>query len=180
MKGYLLYREESVPEAEQRGQSEHERYATLGALAAGGLLESEEFSDFQSHLRECSQCDADYRDLSVLVTRELPHGQSSLRQKLETIRAKPLQNSRDRFLRRARAEGLIFSRDVDTSPQSGPWYAFPVIKWAAVAALVVAASSVAVYHFRETPGAASTVMPWRNSLAIASSSPSQPPSSAST
>ena len=45
----------------------------------------------------------------MLVTRELPQGQSSLRQKLATIRAKPLQNSRDRFLRRARAEGLVFS-----------------------------------------------------------------------
>jgi hypothetical protein len=156
MKGYRLYREESVPEAEQRGQSEHERYATLCALAAGGLLESEEFPDFQSHLTGCSQCHADYEELSVLVTRELPQGQSSLRQKLATIRAKPLQNSRDRFLRRARAEGLVFSRDVDTAPRSGTWHAYPVIKWAAVAALFVATSSVAVYHFRETPGAART------------------------
>jgi hypothetical protein len=156
MKGYRLYREESVPEPEQRGQSEHELYATLTALAAAGLLESEEFSDFRSHLTECSECHADYQALSVLVTRELPQGQSSLRQRLATVRAKPLQNSRQRFLRRARAEGLVFSRDVESSPRSGTWYAYPVIKWAAVAALVVASSSVAVYQFRQTPDTART------------------------
>jgi hypothetical protein len=154
MKGYRLYREESVPEPEPKGQSEHELSATLCALAAGGLLESEEFLDFQSHLRECSKCDADYQELTVLVTRELPHGQSTLRQKLAVIRAKPLQNSRNRFIRRARAEGLVFSRNVESSPRSGTWHAYLVIRWAAVAALVVAASSVAVYHFRETPGTA--------------------------
>ena len=156
MKRYRQYREASVPEAEQRGQYEHERYATLCALAAGGLLEGEELPDFQSHLTECSQCHADYQELSVLVTRELPQGQSNLRQKLATMSAKPLQNSRDRFLRRARAEGLVFSRDVDNSPRAGTWYAYPVIKWAAVAALLVATSSVAVYHFRETPSTART------------------------
>jgi hypothetical protein len=156
MKGNRLYREESVPESEPKGQSEHEPYATLCALAAGGLLESEEFSDFRAHLAECSQCQADYQELSVLVTRELSQGQSTLRQKLATMRAKPLQNSRDRFLRRARAEGLVFSRDVETSTRGGAWYAYTVSKWAAVAALLVAASSVAVYHFRETPGSART------------------------
>jgi len=145
-----------VPEAEQRVQSEHERYATLCALAAGGLLESEEFPDFQSHLTGCIQCHADYQELSLLVTGELPQGQSSLRQKLATITAKPLQDSRDRFLNRARAEGLVFSRDVDTSRRSGTWYTYPVIKLAVVAALLMATSSVVVYQFRETPGTART------------------------
>jgi hypothetical protein len=51
---------------------------------------------------------------------------------------------------------LVFSRDVETSPRSGTWHTYPVIKWAAVAALLVAASSVAVYQFRETPGTART------------------------
>jgi uncharacterized coiled-coil protein SlyX len=152
MKGCQLYREESVPEAEPKGQSEHEPYAMLCALAAGGLLEGEESSDFQSHLNECSRCRADFEELSGLVARDLPQGQSTLRQTLAVMRAKPVQNSRDRFLRRARAEGLVFSRDVESSLRSGIWYGYPVIRWAAVAALVVAASSVARYHFRETPG----------------------------
>jgi hypothetical protein len=123
----------------------------LCALAAGGLLEGPEFIEFQSHLDKCSQCGADYREFSGLITRELPQGQSTLEQKLERMRTEPLRNSRQRFIRRARAEGLDFSRDVETFPRWGTWYSHPVTIRAAVAALIVAAVSVAVYQFRQTP-----------------------------
>ena len=34
------------------------------------------------HLKECSQCRSDYKELSNLVTRELPQTQGTLREKL--------------------------------------------------------------------------------------------------
>jgi hypothetical protein len=143
-----------VPEHQRRGLPEHEQFEELCALAAGGLLEGKEFVDFQAHMRECSECRSDYQEFSGLVTRELPLAQGTFRQKLAEMSAKPLPYSRQRFLRRARAEGAIFSRDVETPIRSGRWYLRPVTLLAPVAVLVVIAVSFTVYHFRETPDTA--------------------------
>jgi hypothetical protein len=145
-----------VPEDPQRETPEHEAYETLCALAAGGLLEGAEFVDFQFHIAECSECRSDYQTLSSLVTHELPQAPRTFRQKLAAMRAEPLPYSRQRFLRRARAEGVVFSREVETPVRSGSWYSRPVIRLAPVVALVVVAVGLAVYHFRETPATART------------------------
>jgi hypothetical protein len=142
-----------VPEQQQKGSPEHEQYEGLCALAAGGLLEGAEFVDFQAHMTECSECRSDYEELSSLVTGELPQAQA-FRQKLAELRVKPLPYSRQRFLRRARAEGVVFSREVETSARSAPWYLRPVTVLAPVAVLVVTVITLAVYHFRETPDTA--------------------------
>jgi len=139
-----------VPEQQRSGSPEHEQYEALCALAAGGLLEGAEFVDFEAHMKECGECRSDYRELSSLVTRELPQAQGTFRQKLAEMRAKPLPYSRQRFLRRARAEGLVFSREVETPAQSGHWYFRLVPVSATVAALILLAASVTVYHFRGT------------------------------
>ena len=144
----------SVPEHQQRDASHHQRYEELCALAAGGLLEGTEFADFQGHLKECTQCRSDYQELSDLVTRELPQGQGSFQQKLGAMRTQPLDESRQRFLRRARSEGLVFSREVETSARSTPWLFRPATMLATVAALVVAVVGLTLYHFRETPNTA--------------------------
>jgi hypothetical protein len=145
-----VHRKESVPEQHRRRTAEHERYETHCALAVGGLLEGAEFVDFQAHLRECSDCRFDYEELSALVTWGLPQAQGPFRQKLVEMRAKPLPGSRQRFLRGARAEGVVLSREVDTPVRSGSWYFRPLAMLAPVAALVVIAVSLTVYHFRET------------------------------
>lgn len=142
--------EKSVPEHQQKGRPEHERYEVLCALAAGGLLEGPEFADFKSHLKECSDCRSASEEFSRLLTRELPQAQGIFRQKLDEKRAKPLDDSRQRFLRRARAEGVDFSSEIET-PRSGLWYFRPVTILAPLAALIVVAASLTVYHFRETP-----------------------------
>jgi len=142
-----------VPEHQQTGAPEHEQYEALCALAAGGLLDGEEFVDFQAHMRECSECRSEYQQLSSLVTRDLPQAQGTFWQKLAAMRAKPLPYSRQRFLRRARAEGAVFSREVETPARSGRWYLQPVTL-APVAFLVVVAIGLTIYHFRETPDTA--------------------------
>ena len=144
-------RERSVPEHLQRGTPEHEPYEELCALAAGGLLEGAELVDFQAHMKDCDNCRADYRELSSLVTRELPQAQGKFRRRLTVMRAQPLAYSRQRFLRRARAEGVIFSPEVDSSAPSRPWYLRPVTILAPIAALVVVVGSLTVYHLREAP-----------------------------
>lgn len=140
-----------MPERQLEDRSDHERYEVLCALAANGLLEGAEGAEFESHLKQCSECRSDYQELSSLVTRELPLAQGTFRQKLAEIGTRPLDGSRQRFLRRARAEGVIFSRDVETSPQPGAWYSRPVTILAPVAALLVVAASLTGYHFREMP-----------------------------
>ena len=140
-----------MPEEQLTGSLEHEHFEELCALAAGGLLEGAEFIDFQAHLKECSECRSGYQEFSHLVTRELPLAQGSFRLKLAEMTARPSSGSRQRFLRRARAEGVAFSREVEPPVRSSSWYFRPIVMLAPVAALVVIAVSLAVYHFRETP-----------------------------
>lgn len=111
-----------MPERQRRGTPEHDQYEELCALAAGGLLEGREFVDFQVHMKECGKCRAEFEELSSLVTQELTRVPGRFRQRLETMRAKPLPYSRQRFLRRARAEGMTFSREAETRICSVPWY----------------------------------------------------------
>jgi hypothetical protein len=153
-----------VPEQQRRGspehgqpgndRPEHEQYAALCALAASGLLEGAEFADFQAHMKECSDCRADYQEVSSIVTRELPQLEGTFRQKLGEMWAKPLPYSRQRFLRRARNEGVVFSSEVETPARSGRWYVGSVAMLAPLAALVLVAISFAIYHFREIPNTA--------------------------
>jgi len=143
-----------VPEHPQKGAPPHEDHEARCALAAGGLLEGAEFVDFQAHMKECGECRSDYQALSSLVTRELPQGQDSVRRTLATMQARPLPYSRQRFLRRARAEGVIFSREPDAAVVSRPWYLRPVAVLAPVATIVLVVVSLSVHHRRETPDTA--------------------------
>ena len=142
-----------MPEHPQKGMPEHEQYEALCALAAGGLLESEEYVDFEAHVKECSECRSNYQELLSLVTRELPQTQGAFRQKLAVMRAKPLPYSRQRFLRRARAGGVVFSREVETSAPARRWYLRPVAVLVPLAGVVVVGVSLLVYDIRETSGA---------------------------
>jgi len=143
-------KEESVPEHQQT--PEHEYYETFCALAAGGHLESTDFVDFQAHIKECSLCRADYQELSSLVAGQLPQAEGTFRIRLAAISAKPLAYSRQRFLRRVRAEGVVFSREVETPARSEMWYLRPLSQLTPVAAVVVLlAVGLTAYYFRPVP-----------------------------
>lgn len=145
-----------MPEQQRSGLPEHEHFEELCALAAGGLLDGSDFVDFRAHMKDCPRCRSEYQQLSSLITQELPQAKGTIRQKLRDLTAKPLPGSRQRFLRRARTEGLVFSPEAETSAQSGPWYFRPVPLLAPIAVLVLVAVGLAVYHFRETPDTART------------------------
>jgi hypothetical protein len=142
-----------LPEQQLRGSPEHGHFEELCALAAGGLLDGAELGEFQTHMRDCSQCRMDYGELSSLASRELPQAQRPFRQKLAELRAKPLAYSRQRFLGRARAEGIAFSPEAESPIRSGGWYFRPLLL-APAAALVVLAIGLEVYHLRAAPDAA--------------------------
>jgi hypothetical protein len=139
-----------VHKQQRRGVPEHERYEVLCTLAAGGLLETTEIVDFQAHLKECKECQLDYQESSSLVTGELPQAQGAFGQKLAEMRAKPLPDSRQRFLRRAGSEGVVFSQEVLTPVRSSAWRIRPIAMLAPIAVLLVVTVGLAVYRFRET------------------------------
>jgi hypothetical protein len=119
-------------------------------------LEGAEFVDFQAHLKDCAECRANFQEFSSLVTQAVPQAQGTFRQKLAEMRAIPPRYSRQRFLRRARAEGVLFSSQVEAAAPSSSWYLRPSAILAPTAALVVAIIGLAAYHFRETPRRAQT------------------------
>jgi hypothetical protein len=147
MKELRIPREESVPEDRQKVVPGHED-ETLCALAAGGLLQGTELAEFQAHVRNCNQCRSEYEKLSALVTRELPLGEGGFRQKLAEMKAQPLPGSRQRFLRRARAEGVVFSDAVNPAAQSGSWFFRPSALLGTATAMVLIAIGLADYHSR--------------------------------
>jgi hypothetical protein len=149
-----MYREESVPEHQEKLTPGHESYAELCVLAAGGLLESGDLADFHAHMKGCSECRSDFQEFSTLITWQFPQAQGTFRQKLSEMATRPLPGSRQRFLRRARAEGMRFSREVDSPAASGPWNSRLLTVLAPIAALIVVAVGLSVYRFRETPNSA--------------------------
>ena len=150
-----LHRKESVPEQEQRRESpEHDRYFELCALAAGGLLEGAECTEFRAHIKECSDCQTEYQAFSSLVTGDLQQARPAFGQKLAAMRAKPLPDSRERFLRRARAEGVVFSSQVEAPTPTRTWGLVSAGLLAPVAALALVVIGLAVYHFRGVPATA--------------------------
>ncbi len=132
----------------------HERYQELCALAAGGLLEPAELVEFQNHIKNCDSCRLDYEEFSRLVTAQLPQAQGTVSLKLGEMKAKPLPDARQRFLRRVRAEGVVLSPQVDTAASLETWTFRPVTLLGPVAALILVAVSFTAYHFRGLPGAA--------------------------
>ncbi len=130
---------------------DHSYYEELCALAAGGHLDNAECVEFQAHVKECGECRTTYRELAALITQDLPQAQGGLKQKLAAVMTKPLPDSRQRFLRRAPTEGVVFSREVEAPVPSGSWHFRPATVFAAATVLVAAAVSLTAYHFRSMP-----------------------------
>jgi Anti-sigma-K factor rskA len=140
-----------VSEDRQSMMADHEHYAELCALAAGGLLEGAALVDFQTHVKQCAECRSDYQVLSRLVVQDLQPVRDTVRQKLASIRTKPLPYARERFLRRARSEGVVFSREIESSPQLRGWFWGAALPAAAVATLVVLCVGLTLFFVRATP-----------------------------
>lgn len=132
----------------------HDHYEELCTLAAGGHLDSAEYVAFQAHVKECGECRTAYCELAALITQDLPQADGAVKQKFATVLTKPLPDSRQRFLRRARTEGVGFSREVESPAPSGSWQFRPATVLAAATVLVAVVVSLTTYHFRSVPDTA--------------------------
>jgi hypothetical protein len=92
--------------------SDHEQYRELSALAAIGLLSSEEDLELSAHLRECEICREIHDSYSRLIQHQLPQA-DAIRWRIKSANPKLTADTefRDRFMARAQAEGLNFSSD---------------------------------------------------------------------
>jgi hypothetical protein len=101
--------------------SDHSQYEELAALAAGGYLDGEELSDFQRHWETCAQCRNTVAQFGELVHFGLPLVQSRYRQGISMITSRTNRGATERFLKRASAQGIEFSRDVQKLDSSPKW-----------------------------------------------------------
>ena len=90
--------------------SSHESFRELSALAAIGQLSSDEDRELNAHLRECAECREAHADYARVVRHQLPQA-DSIKWRVRSAIGKPASDAqvRDRFLARARAEGIELS-----------------------------------------------------------------------
>jgi DNA polymerase III alpha subunit (gram-positive type) len=118
--------------------SDHSQYEKLAALAAGGHLGDDELNDFQRHWETCAQCRNAVVQFGELVHFGLPLVQSRLRQGISMITSRTNPGATERFIKRASAEGIEFSRDVRKRDSSSGWHLSLALGAVASAALLVA------------------------------------------
>src|SRR5271155_4514925 len=92
--------------------SDHSQYEELAALAAGGYLGEEELRDFRTHAETCARCRNAMSEFGELVHFGLPVVQGRLRKSISRITSRPNPGATQRFIRRAAAQGIQFSPDV--------------------------------------------------------------------
>jgi hypothetical protein len=95
--------------------SDHSHFEELAALKAEGLLSNEEQVEFSEHTKTCAECRKAEEELNSLVRFALPLTLSPIREYADKIRTRPNPGIRQRFLQRARLEGIAFSPDVEAS-----------------------------------------------------------------
>ena len=129
--------------------SSHEHFRELSALAAIGQLSSEEDRELSRHLDECLECRDAHGDYAHVVQHQLPLADAARSRMRSDLRC-PLPDAeiRDRFLARARADGIDFSSEAqrgDAVRSAGFRWGLvwrPALAVAAVAVLAVLGGSV--------------------------------------
>jgi hypothetical protein len=105
---------------------DHEQFRQLIALAAIGQLSADEDNIISAHLLECANCRQVQQDYTRILLHDLPQISANLGQ-ATAVSSRPLDRDlRDRFVARARAEGIDLSRSVEQSfvrdvPASSSW-----------------------------------------------------------
>src|SRR3984957_12320461 len=117
--------------------SDHSQYEELAALAAGGYLSDEELRGFQTHAETCARCRDAVAHFGELVHFGLPLVQSRLRRGISMITSRPNPGATERFLKRASAEGIQFSPDVQKPKSSHGFHLGFAAAAGALAALLI-------------------------------------------
>jgi hypothetical protein len=121
--------------------SDHSYYEELAALMAGGHLSAEERSDLHKHLMSCADCSHALEEFSELSHFGLPLAQGNIRQGFNLITTRLNPGAKERFIERAKLEGVVFSPEVEKSaPTRNSGIGFLVLSSGALAAAIIAAS----------------------------------------
>ena len=124
---------------------DHSHFEELAALVAGGYLSAEELREFREHALVCEECRQTEADFVEIVRSGLPLTQSPIRKLYEKMNANPGEGARERFLQRAKSEGIRFSPKLDRPlPNRGKRASF-VVAIAGASALAAALAVVALY-----------------------------------
>jgi len=125
--------------------AEHSRYEELAALCAGGYLSAEELKEFREHALTCAECRQSEEDFAEIVECGLPLTQGPIREFYDKIKFKPSEAARERFLQRARSEGIRFSPQIERPlPSPGKRVGF-LVAVAGASALAAAVAVMALY-----------------------------------
>jgi hypothetical protein len=114
---------------------DHERYEQLAALSAGGMLSDGELTELREHTRVCPDCLRAEREFSEIVCSGLPLTEGVIHEFLHRTRTTSDDGIRERFLLRARREGVVFSPQVQEPSSQKSWRLAPAV--AGMAALAV-------------------------------------------
>lgn len=129
---------------------DHSHYEELAALEAGGFLSDTELIELREHTKDCLECLKADKEFSELTHSGLPQTVSSVREFVDKMKIRPDKGMRERFLQRARLEGIVFSPEIEGSIRHpGRRGGFVV---AAVTVLAAAILAVALYGRFLLPG----------------------------
>ena len=124
--------------------SNHEYFQQLSALSAIGQLSLQEDRELSEHLRECASCRDMHLDYARVIWQQLPQADVIRWRMKSSIPAFTLDvDARNRFLARARVDGIEFSQEAQRTPatkDSLPWQVLrwrPALAFVAVAAIVI-------------------------------------------
>lgn len=118
--------------------TDHAHYEELAALAAGGLLSEQEHADLRAHLQDCAECRRSVAAFEDLVLSGLP----AVRQpSSDTGEATPPAGMRERFVTRARGEGVRLSAEVEAPVRARSFSGVAMAGLAIAATLVMAVLS---------------------------------------
>src|SRR5262245_34242640 len=101
---------------------DHIYYEQLAALAAGGHLTEPEREELRVHVGVCPECRESVRAYRDIVISGLPLTRDAGSAGREMVTAAPAAEARERFLTRARSEGVSFSPDLDAQGTPARWF----------------------------------------------------------
>lgn len=118
----------------------HSHYEELAALAAAGHLSNEERRELERHAETCVECRNAMEEFREVAHFGLPLAQSPLRRNINRIISRPDPGAKERFLRRASLEGIVFSPEVRGFAASRrPSLTFAFVGAGTLAAIVIGA-----------------------------------------
>ena len=125
--------------------AEHSRYEELAALCAGGYLSAEELQEFREHALTCAECRQSEEDFAEIVECGLPLTLGPVREYYDKMKFKPTEGARERFLQRARSEGIRFSPQIERPVAGTRKRGGFVVAVAGASALAAAIAVMALY-----------------------------------